>query len=78
MIDFCKMLNDMVRGIVDHPDDVKVTERTEGNEIILTLNVAQSDMGMVIGKHGNIARAVRTVMKAAAKLTDKKLSVEIR
>ena len=45
---------------------------------VLTLNVAENDMGMIIGKHGKIARAIRTVAKAAAKIADKKITVEIR
>lgn len=78
MINLSLLLEDMVRAIVDNPDSVKVSEREGEGEIILTLNVAESDMGMVIGKHGNIARALRTITKAAAKLADKKVVVEIR
>ncbi|MBE6563503.1 MAG: KH domain-containing protein [Ruminococcaceae bacterium] len=68
----------MARAIVDNPAEVKVTERIEGDDVVLTLNVAESDMGMVIGKHGNIARALRTITKAAGKLSEKKIIVEIR
>ncbi|MBR5447148.1 MAG: KH domain-containing protein, partial [Clostridia bacterium] len=45
---------------------------------VLTLTVADSDVGMIIGKHGKIARALRTVVKAAAKVSGKKVSVEIK
>ena len=78
MVEINRLLEDMVRAIVEHPDSVSVTARESGDETIYTLNVAESDMGMVIGKHGNIARAIRTVAKAAARITDKKISVEIR
>ena len=78
MIDLIRLLEEMVRAIVEKPDEVKVTQEISDDNIVLTLKVAESDMGMVIGKHGNIARAIRTVTKAAAKLADKKVTVEIR
>ena len=78
MVEISRLLEDMVRSIVEHPDEVSVTEAASGDETVYTLKVAESDMGMVIGKHGNIARAIRTVAKAAARITDKKISVEIR
>ena len=78
MISYTKLLEDMARAIVENPDDVTVTQEEREDEIVLTLSVAEGDMGMVIGKHGNIARAIRTVVKAAGKLEDKKISVDIR
>jgi len=78
MIEINRLLEDMVRAIVEHPDEVSVSEAESEGETVYTLKVAESDMGMVIGKHGNIARAIRTVAKAAARITDKKISVEIR
>jgi len=78
VINLTLLLEDMARAIVDNPAEVKVTERIEGDDVVLTLNVAESDMGMVIGKHGNIARALRTITKAAGKLSEKKIIVEIR
>ena len=78
MIDLVRLLEDMAKSIVDNPDEVKVTQEINGDNVTLTLKVAESDMGMVIGKHGNIARAIRTVTKAAAKLADLKVNVEIR
>lgn len=78
MVNLTLLLEDMARAIVDNPDEVKATERVENDEVILTLTVAESDMGMVIGKRGNIARAIRTIAKAAGKLSDRKVSVEIR
>lgn len=78
MQDFSTVLGNMVKSIVDNPDKVVVTEHTEGDEIVLTLNVAEEDMGMVIGKRGKIAKAIRTIMKTVAKLDDKKVTVEIK
>ena len=78
MIDLIRLLEDMVRAIVENPDEVKVTQEISDDNMVLTLKVAEGDMGMVIGKHGNIAKAIRTVTKAAAKLADKKVTVEIR
>ena len=76
-IDLCCVLADMARAIVDHPDKVNVTQSETEDGILLTLTVDEDDMGMVIGKHGKIARAIRTVMKAAAKIADKKITVDI-
>ena len=78
MISYTKLLEDMTKAIVEHPEEVKVSQSEDGDDIVLTLNVAEGDMGMVIGKHGNIAKAIRTVVKAAGKLDDKKISVEIK
>jgi len=78
MISYTKLLEDMARAIVEHPDDVKVAQSDADEDVVLTLSVAEDDMGMVIGKHGNIARAIRTVMKSAGKLDDKKITVEIK
>ena len=78
MISYTKLLEDMTKAIVEHPEEIKVSQSEDGDDIVLTLNVAEGDMGMVIGKHGNIAKAIRTVVKAAGKLDDKKISVEIK
>ena len=77
-IDLKKVLADMARAIVDDPDSVSVTEEENESGTVLALKVAEADMGMIIGKHGKIARAIRTVAKAAAKVADKKVTVEIR
>ena len=77
-IDLSQVLADMARAIVDDPDSVSVTEEETESGTVLTLKVAEADMGMIIGKHGKIARALRTVAKAAAKIADKKVTVEIR
>ena len=68
----------LAKSLVDQPDAVKVTE-TEGPEaIILELTVAQEDMGKVIGKQGRIAKAIRTVVKAATDKSSKPVFVEIQ
>ena len=78
MVDLKKILTDIACAIVDHPDDVVVTEREENNDVTLTLSVHADDMGMVIGRHGRIAKAIRSVMKAAAGTCGKKVNVEIK
>lgn len=64
-------------SLVDHPDEIVVTENETENSIILELHVAPDDMGKVIGKQGRIAKAIRTVVKAAASRDDKKVIVDI-
>ena len=73
------VLTDMAKAIVEEPDSVSVTEtESDDGEVLLTLSVAPDDMGKVIGRHGRIAKALRTVMKAAATAVDKKVTVEIK
>ena len=62
---------------MDQPEAVKVTQVEDGKEITIHLTVAPEDMGKVIGKQGRIARAIRTVVKAAAVKENKKVTVEI-
>ena len=67
----------IAKGLVDNPDQVTVTE-VEGNQsIIIELKVAPDDMGKIIGKQGRIAKAIRTVVKAAATKQNKRVIVEI-
>ncbi len=76
---FMKELVEVIaKALVDHPDEVVVTEKTEDkNVIIVELHVAASDMGKVIGKQGRIAKAIRSVVKAASSKDNKKVEVEI-
>lgn len=67
----------IAKALVDSPEEVVVTETESEKGIILELTVAQSDMGKVIGKQGRIAKAIRSVVKAAASKEDKKVIVEI-
>lgn len=67
----------IAKSLVDNPDVVKVNEIAGEQSIILELRVAPEDMGKVIGKQGRIAKAIRTVVKAAAIKENKRVSVEI-
>ena len=67
----------IAKSLVDYPDQVVVTETENEKAIVLELRVAQSDMGKVIGKQGRIAKAIRSVVKAAASKEEKKVIVEI-
>ncbi len=67
----------IAKSLVDRPDEVVVTETENEKAIVLELRVAQSDMGKVIGKQGRIAKAIRTVVRAAVSKEDKKVTVEI-
>lgn len=79
MLVFSQVLSDIARAIVDHPDSVNVTESSDADgNVLLVLSVAQEDVGMVIGRHGKIAKAIRTVLKAAANSAGKKVTVEIK
>ena len=65
-------------GLVDSPKEVVVTETETDKEIVLSLKVAPDDMGKVIGKQGRIAKAIRTVVRAAGSRGDKKIMVDIQ
>ena len=67
----------IAKPLGNNPDEVSVTETENEKAIVLELRVAQSDMGKVIGKQGRIAKAIRSVVKAAASKEDKKVIVEI-
>lgn len=67
----------ITKALVDDPDSVVVTEREEKKTTVLEVRVADSDMGKVIGKQGRIAKAIRSVVKAAAAKEDKKVVVDI-
>lgn len=65
-------------ALVDSPEDVVVTETEDEKQIVLNLTVAPEDMGKVIGKQGRIAKAIRTVARAAGSKGDKKIMVDIQ
>ena len=67
----------IAKSLVDHPDEVVVTESENDKALVVELRVAQTDMGKVIGKQGRIAKAIRSVVKAAASKENKKVIVEI-
>ncbi len=68
----------IAKSLVDNPDGVVVKETEDEDSVTLELTVAPEDMGKVIGKGGRIAKAIRTVVKAAASKGDKKVVVDIR
>lgn len=68
----------IAKSLVDHPDEVVVTETETEKSIVVALKVASDDMGKVIGKQGRIAKAIRAVVKAAASKDDKKVVVDIQ
>ena len=67
----------VAKRLVDQPDFVEVVEEERDGITVLRLKVAPDDMGKVIGKQGRIARAIRTLVKAAAINEEKKVNVEI-
>ena len=67
----------IARALVDNPDEVNVTEREDGRTLVLEVRVAESDMGKVIGKQGRIAKAIRSVVKAAAAKEERRVVVDI-
>jgi predicted RNA-binding protein YlqC (UPF0109 family) len=71
------LVETIARALVSEPDEVVVTEEQNGDETIIKLKVAKDDMGKIIGKQGRIAKAIRTVTKAAAIRQNRKVTVEI-
>ncbi len=71
------LLEVIAKSLVDNPDEVVVTVKETEKGLVLELKVAPSDMGKVIGKQGRIAKAIRSVVKAAASRENKQVSVEI-
>lgn len=80
MTDLKQTLIDIARSLVDDPDGVSVecvSGDEDDSELTLELSVSEGDMGKVIGRHGRIAKAIRTVMKAAANADGKKVKIDI-
>ena len=67
----------IANNLVEHPDDVSVTEKQVTVELTLELHVAPDDMGKVIGRQGRIAKEIRTVIRSYAQRTGEKVSVDI-
>ena len=72
-----EVLEVIAKALVEHPDEVSVTEIAGDNSLTLELRVADGDMGKVIGKQGKIAKAIRTVVKASASMENMHVSVDI-
>ena len=67
----------IARALVSKPDEVNVTEEVDGSNVVIKLRVADEDIGKIIGKSGRIAKALRTVVKAAAIKQNLRVTVEI-
>ena len=67
----------VAQNLVDHPEEVTVTEREENGETVLELRVADGDMGKVIGRQGRIAKEIRVLVKSLAQRSQKRVSVDI-
>ena len=67
----------IAKSLVENPDEVVVTETVDGDSVLVELRVAPADMGKVIGRQGRIAKAIRSVVKAASSKSDQKVVVEI-
>ncbi len=72
-----ELLEFIAKSMVSNPDAVEVTVTEKETATVLTLHVAEEDMGKVIGKQGRIAKAIRTVIKAAASGGSKRVVVDI-
>lgn len=72
-----QVLIDIVKSIVDNPDEVIVIEKVSGDMSILELSVAKEDMGKVIGRQGKVAKCLRSVMRAAAAKKNRRVIVDI-
>ena len=72
-----ELLTYIIQNLVDHPDEVSVTERETASETVFEVRVANGDMGKVIGRQGRIIKEVRILMKAVAQRKGKKVSVEV-
>jgi len=71
------LIADIVKALVDQPEQVSVTEIEGGQTVVVEISVAKSDMGKVIGKQGRNAQAIRTILSAAAGKARKRYVLEI-
>jgi uncharacterized protein len=72
-----ELVDFLVRSIVENPDQVAVEEFEEDGELVLEVKVADEDLGRVIGREGRVAKAIRTIARAAGARDDRRVSVEI-
>ncbi|MFC4735579.1 KH domain-containing protein [Bacillus daqingensis] len=72
-----ELVETIAKALVDHPDDVRVTEEDKGHSLFIRLEVHADDMGKVIGRHGRIAKAVRSVVFAAGAGSKKRVQLDI-
>lgn len=71
-----EILETLIKSLVEHTEEVTVTEKEEGKTTVFEVKVAESDMGKVIGRQGRVAKSIRTVMKSVAGKEHKKVAVE--
>lgn len=71
-----EILETLIKSLVDHTEEVTITEKEEGKTIVFEVKVLNSDMGKVIGKQGRVAKSIRTVMKSVAGKEHKKIAIE--
>ena len=76
-MDYKELVMYMVKSLVDNPDQVEINEVEGEKSTILELRVVKEDIGKVIGKHGRIARAIRTIINASATKSGKRVVLEI-
>lgn len=76
-MNYSELVGYMVKSLVDNPEEVEIREIEGDKSTILELKVIKDDIGKVIGKHGRIARAVRTIINASAAKTGKRVVLEI-
>lgn len=75
--DMKELLTYIVQNLVDHPDEVSVTERKADGETVFEVRTAEGDTGKVIGRQGRIVKEIRVLMKAVAQKKGKRVSVDI-
>jgi len=75
--DVQKLILEVTKALVDHPDEVEVEGIQEGDTLVLELSVAESDMGRVIGRSGRTAKALRTLLSASATRAGRRCTLEI-
>ncbi len=72
-----ELLTYIIQSLVDHPDEVSVTERVKDDETVYEVRVSDGDMGKVIGRQGRIVKEIRILMRSVAQKQGKKVSVDI-
>ena len=71
-----EILETLIKSLVEHTDEVTITEKEEGRTFVYEVKVNEADMGKVIGKQGRVAKSIRTLMKSVAGKEHKKIAIE--
>jgi predicted RNA-binding protein YlqC (UPF0109 family) len=72
------VLQFLVEALVEHPEEVSVTEEERGSDIVFSVHVHPDDMGQIIGRSGRVAKAIRSVMRAVGRRSGRRVTVDIR